>query len=188
MELLESELHCRWSDNFSELGSEPIAAASLGQVYMGRLQRSGEKVAVKIQRPGVLETVSLDLAIIRKICQALKALNLSNTDFVALLDEWAMRFWDELDYKTEANYGNEFGDALQRNLPQVVIPRAYTEFTSRKVLTLQWIDGEKLSESKAENVESLVGTGVIAYLTQLLELNSFHAGVLNPHHISAVGH
>lgn len=179
MQLLEAELGCKWWEIYSELGTKPIAAASLGQVYKGRL-RSGETVAVKIQRPGVLEGISLDLAIIRKLCQILQRLpaQTTNTDFVALLDEWAMRFWDELDYETEAEYGNEFGDALQRDLPQVVIPRAYTAYTTRKVLTLQWIDGEKLSESQASNVGSLVGVGVICYLKQLLELNSFHA---DPH-------
>lgn len=70
------------------------------QVYRGRLH-SGEEVAVKVQRPFILETVTVDLFVIRRIFTFLKRFRGIHTDFVALLDEWAMRFFEELDYVHE---------------------------------------------------------------------------------------
>ncbi|MDA9599415.1 AarF/UbiB family protein, partial [bacterium] len=64
---LEDELGCKWQDVYTELGPEPVAAASLGQVYKGVLKETGDIVAVKVQRPAVLETVSVDLYVLRKI-------------------------------------------------------------------------------------------------------------------------
>lgn len=67
MALLEEELGRPWHEIYSELSPSPIAAASLGQVYKGRLKETGDQVAVKVQRPFVLETVTIDLFIIRKL-------------------------------------------------------------------------------------------------------------------------
>lgn len=61
-------------------------------------------------------------------------------------------------------------------LPDVVIPKNYREYTSRRVHVAEWIEGEKLSSSSASNVGALVNLGVITYLTQLLEFGFFHAG------------
>ena len=66
MEQIRSELGRPWQEIYAELTPEPIAAASLGQVYKGRL-KTGEEVAVKVQRPYVLETVTVDLYIIRRL-------------------------------------------------------------------------------------------------------------------------
>ncbi|RYR73911.1 hypothetical protein Ahy_A02g008491 isoform A [Arachis hypogaea] len=136
MALIEEELGQPWQNIYSELSTSPIAAASLGQVYKGRLKENGDLVAVKVQRPFVLETVTIDLFIIRKLGLAL------------------------------------------RKFPQVVIPRTYTKYTSRRVLTTEWIDGEKLSQSTESDVGELVNVGVICYLKQLLDTGFFHA---DPH-------
>merc|ERR1712238_172785 len=97
---IERELGKTIDKLFSEITPEPVAAASLGQVYRAILQSTGEAVAVKVQRPGVLETVSLDLYLARQI--GLLARNFSSItqkiDAVALLDEFAYRFFQELDY------------------------------------------------------------------------------------------
>ncbi|GMN62523.1 hypothetical protein TIFTF001_031593 [Ficus carica] len=136
MALIEEELGQPWQNIYSELSSSPIAAASLGQVYKGRLKENGDLVAVKVQRPFVLETVTIDLYIIRNLGLAL------------------------------------------RKFPQVVVPNTYHKYTSRKVLTTQWIDGEKLSQSTESDVGELVNVGVICYLKQLLDTGFFHA---DPH-------
>lgn len=60
-------------------------------------------------------------------------------------------------------------------LPDVVIPKNYPAYTSRRVHVAEWIEGEKLSQSSADNVGALVNLGVITYLTQLLEFGFFHA-------------
>ncbi|KAL0690149.1 hypothetical protein Bca4012_089827 [Brassica carinata] len=151
MALLEEELGKPWQEIYSELSPSPIAAASLGQVYKGRLKENGDLVAVKVQRPFVLETVSVDV--------------------VGLVDEWAARFFEELDYVNEGENGTYFAK-------MVVVPKTYEKYTSRKVLTTQWIDGEKLSQSMENDVGELVNVGVICYLKQLLDTGFFHA---DPH-------
>ncbi|KAF7837329.1 sll0005 isoform A [Senna tora] len=139
MALINEELGQPWQNIYSELSSSPIAAASLGQVYKGRLKENGDLVAVKVQRPFVLETVSVDV--------------------VGLVDEWAARFFEELDYVNEGENGNLFAEMLKKDLPQ-------------------WIDGEKLSQSTESDVGELVNVGVICYLKQLLDTGFFHA---DPH-------
>ncbi|KAG8060737.1 hypothetical protein GUJ93_ZPchr0002g24254 [Zizania palustris] len=178
MTLLEEELGRPWSEIYSELSPSPIAAASLGQVYKGRLKENGDLVAVKVQRPFVLETVTIDLFIIRNLGLVLRRFPQVSIDVVGLVDEWAARFFEELDYVNEGENGTRFAEMMKRDLPQVVVPKTYNKYTSRKVLTTQWIDGEKLSQSTEDDVGSLVSVGVICYLKQLLDTGFFHA---DPH-------
>ncbi|EEH59033.1 uncharacterized protein MICPUCDRAFT_32463 [Micromonas pusilla CCMP1545] len=175
---LEAQLGCKWQDVYSELGPDPVAAASLGQVYKGVLKETGDVVAVKVQRPAVLETVSIDLYLIRRLGIALRKVPQVNTDVVALLDEWAERFFEELDYVKEGENQTNFAASIKEDLPQVVVPKTYMEWTRRKVITSEWLDGEKLSQSTADDVGDLVNIGVICYLKQLLDTGFFHA---DPH-------
>jgi len=176
MKQLEQELGKPWTEIYAELTPEPIAAASLGQVYKGKLM-TGEDVAVKVQRPGVLETVTVDLYIIRELGMILRNFPEINAraDVVALLDEWAARFFEELDYVREGNNATRFAELIRDDLPQVVVPKTFAEYTSRRVLTTEWLDGEKLSQSQADDVGKLVNVGVICYLKQLLDTGFFHA-------------
>ncbi|GFZ10683.1 protein kinase superfamily protein [Actinidia rufa] len=218
MALIEEELGRPWYKTYSELTTSPIAAASLGQVYKGRLKENGDLVAVKVQRPFVLETVTVDLFIIRNLGLVLRRFPQVSIDVVGLVDEWAARFFEELDYVNEGENGTRFAEMMKKDLPQamdavdppdrlmfekagehrrfdfptkddafcymlarsgsVVVPKTYTKYTSRKVLTTQWIDGEKLSQSTASDVGDLVNVGVICYLKQLLDTGFFHA---DPH-------
>ena len=175
---LENELGCKWQDVYSELGPEPVAAASLGQVYKGVLKSNGATVAVKVQRPAVLETVSIDLFVLRRVGLFLRTVEGFNTDVVALLDEWALRFFEELDYVNEGKNQIKFAKSIKKDLPQVVVPGTYMEYTRRKVITSEWLEGEKLSQSTADDVGDLVKVGVICYLKQLLDTGFFHA---DPH-------
>ena len=104
---IEAELGKPVDEVFSEITPEPVAAASLGQVYKATLRATGDIVAVKVQRPAVLETVSLDLYLARKLGMVLRnfpALS-DRLDAVALLDEFAFRFYQELDYNLECENG-----------------------------------------------------------------------------------
>ena len=175
---IEQELGRPVMETFSKITPEPVAAASLGQVYKATLRATGEEVAVKVQRPFVLETVSLDLYLIRKLGVALKQLGLAEKlDLVSLLDEFASRFYAELDYDIECANGERVRAEMAK-LTRIVIPKNYPEYTARRVHVAEWIDGEKLSQSQADDVGELVNLGVIAYLTQLLESGFFHA---DPH-------
>lgn len=93
---------------FSEISPEPIAAASLGQVYKAQLRETGEVVAVKVQRPGVLEGISRDLFLLRQGARAFQVLPSVQSDLVGLIDTWAIRFFDELDYVQEVAICNLF--------------------------------------------------------------------------------
>ncbi|XP_073284125.1 uncharacterized protein [Primulina huaijiensis] len=178
MALIEEELGQPWYNLYSELSPSPIAAASLGQVYKGRIKETGDLVAVKVQRPFVLETVTVDLFIIRNLGLFLRKFPQISIDVVGLVDEWAARFFEELDYVNEGENGTIFAEMMKKDLPQVVVPKTYKKFTARKVLTTQWIDGEKLSQSTESDVGELVNVGVICYLKQLLDTGFFHA---DPH-------
>lgn len=178
MSLIEEELGQPWQNIYSELSSSPIAAASLGQVYKGRLKENGDLVAVKVQRPNVLETVTADLFIIRNLGLVLRKFPQVAIDVVGLVDEWAARFFEELDYINEGENGAKFAEMMRKDLPQVVVPKTYEKYTSRKVLTTGWIEGEKLSQSTESDVGELVNVGVICYLKQLLDTGFFHA---DPH-------
>lgn len=175
--ILKEELGKDVKEAYKSISEEPVAAASLGQVYKAETWE-GEEVAVKIQRPGVLETVSLDLYLVRKFGQLLKTLNLNNgLDVVSLLDEFAFRFYDELDYLKEMENGDRIYAQFQ-NVQNVKIPKNYPNLTSRRVHTAEWCNGEKLSQSKSDDVGALVNLGVIVYLQMLLENGFFHA---DPH-------
>lgn len=178
MAFIEEELGKPWQEIYSELSPSPIAAASLGQVYKGRLKENGDLVAVKVQRPFVLETVTVDLFIIRNLGLVLRKFPQVSVDVVGLVDEWAARFFEELDYVNEGENGTLFAEMMRKDLPQVVVAKTYEKYTSRKVLTTQWIEGEKLSQSTESDVGELVNVGVICYLKQLLDTGFFHA---DPH-------
>ncbi|EFJ15382.1 hypothetical protein SELMODRAFT_118439 [Selaginella moellendorffii] len=165
------------NDVFYDISSEPIAAGSLGQVYKARLKSNGDVVAVKVQRPGVLQVIACDLFILRLVAGTLQRMLKSHSDFVDLLDTWALRFFDELDYFKEANNAQRFIKSMSP-VPMVVIPKVYMEYTSGQVLTTKWIDGEKLSEIREANALSLVNTALTCYLFQLLESGFLHA---DPH-------
>jgi len=172
------------ADVFETMTPEPVAAASLGQVYKAVLKEpAGVEVAVKIQRPAVLETVSLDLYLVRKAASFIGYLqdvglrDKRRTDFVALLDEFASRIYEELDYVKECANGLQV-EADMAGLERVVIPKNFPRYCSRKVHVAEWLEGEKLSQSQADDVRELVNVGVVAYLTQLLDKGLFHA---DPH-------
>lgn len=171
------------SEVFSEITPEPVAAASLGQVYKATLRETGETVAVKVQRPFVLETVSLDLHLVRELGLLLRRIPrlTERVDLVALLDEFGGRFYQELDYEVECLNGIRVADDM-RKLPMVKIPKNYPRYTRRRVHVAEWVEGEKLSQSKADDVGALVNLGVVTYLTQLLDTGFFHA---DPHPGSA---
>eukprot|EP00310_Coccolithus_braarudii_P012979 CAMPEP_0183344758 /NCGR_PEP_ID=MMETSP0164_2-20130417/10350_1 /TAXON_ID=221442 /ORGANISM="Coccolithus pelagicus ssp braarudi, Strain PLY182g" /LENGTH=782 /DNA_ID=CAMNT_0025515807 /DNA_START=212 /DNA_END=2560 /DNA_ORIENTATION=- len=178
MKTITDELGRSPDEVFSSISPEPVAAASLGQVYKATVRGSEMEVAVKVQRPFVLETVSLDLHLARQLGLLLRGTPLSSRlDVCDLIDEFAPNFYQELDYELECANGERVREDMAR-LPQVIIPKNYPELTTRRVHVAQWVDGEKLSQSTADNVGELVNLGVIVYLTQLLDTGFFHA---DPH-------
>ncbi|GMH38694.1 hypothetical protein BSKO_06578 [Bryopsis sp. KO-2023] len=176
---IEQELGRPVSDVFERLSPSPVASASLGQVYRGKLRGGDEReVAVKVQRPGVLCQVSLDLYVMRILATTvIKSWQASQTDYAALIDEWAVRFFQEMDYEQEAKNAIQFKKDMA-SLEGIVVPDFYEDLCTRKVLVSEWIEGEKLSESSAPDVKELCNTLLNAYLIQLLDTGFLHA---DPH-------
>jgi len=182
MRLIEEELGRPPQEIFSELSEEPVAAASLGQVYKGRL-RSGEVVAVKVQRPGIADSIAVDMLLLRRLISVVDRTTPEITqDLVPLVDEFAKRLFGELDYEQEGRNCERFTE-LYGYVPRIRTPKVHWEFTSRRVLTMEWIDGVKLTDKEGMDrngleVVDFVDVGIECTLRQLLEHGYFHA---DPH-------
>ncbi|QEY32585.1 AarF/ABC1/UbiB kinase family protein [Synechococcus sp. RSCCF101] len=182
MACIEEDLGAPVDELFEQLDREPISAASLGQVHRGVL-RDGQSVAVKVQRPGLREQITLDLYIVRLIAGWLKRnIGAIRSDLVALIDELGTRVFEEMDYLNEAANAERFRDLHSHNA-SIAVPRIYHHATSRRVLTMEWIDGVKLTNlEQVRNLgidpDRMVEIGVSCSLQQLLEHGFFHA---DPH-------
>ncbi|TYI22889.1 hypothetical protein ES332_A06G131300v1 [Gossypium tomentosum] len=174
LDTIEKELGLQIDELFSEISPEPVAAASLGQVYQARLRRSGQVVAVKVQRPGVQAAISLDILILRFLAGVVKKAGKFNTDLQAVIDEWASSLFREMDYRKEADNGLKFR-RLYGGIKDVFVPNINMEHTTRRVLVMEWVEGQKLSEVKDLY---LVEVGVYCSFNQLLENGFYHA---DPH-------
>jgi predicted unusual protein kinase regulating ubiquinone biosynthesis (AarF/ABC1/UbiB family) len=182
MACIEEDLGAPVDTIYGQLDREPISAASLGQVHKGVLM-DGTKVAVKVQRPGLREQITLDLYIVRNIAAWLnRHVGLIRSDLVALIDELGQRVFEEMDYLNEAANAEKFAE-LHRHNPRIAVPRIFHQATSRRVLTMEWIDGVKLTNLEAVRAigvdpDDMVEVGVNCSLQQLLEHGFFHA---DPH-------
>ncbi|MGB3787612.1 MAG: AarF/ABC1/UbiB kinase family protein [Phormidesmis sp.] len=167
---------------YSYLSDSPIAAASLGQVYRGRL-KTGEDVAVKVQRPGLADQITKDIYVIRILAAwATKYVKQIRSDLVSIVDEFGDRIFEEMDYNHEGANAERFAK-LYGYLPEIVVPSIYTQYTGRRVLTMEWIDGVKLTEldelaRRGIDPTHVIEVGVQCSLRQLLEHGFFHA---DPH-------
>ncbi|MFM7888295.1 MAG: ABC1 kinase family protein, partial [Pseudanabaena sp.] len=181
--IIEAELGRPVYTIYRTISEDPIAAASLGQVYKATLY-SGEEVAVKVQRPELIPTLTLDLFILRWFASWLSPLlplNLGNS-LEAIVDEFGLKLFEEIDYAHEATNAERFAGYF-RNDPHVKVPNIYRQYSTHKVLTLEWINGIKLNEidqikSAGLDTDALVRIGVMSGLRQLLEFGFFHA---DPH-------
>ena len=135
---------------FSSLSAEPVAAASLGQVYRGTLREDGREVAIKVQRPDLLGRISLDLLLLRSGAARLKEAQGLNSDLVGLVDDWGRGFVDELDYRREAANQRAFLSSIQQTPLRDVVtaPEVLESLSTDRVLTSVWVDGERLEKSQ----------------------------------------
>ncbi|MDE5100719.1 MAG: AarF/ABC1/UbiB kinase family protein, partial [Trichodesmium sp. St16_bin4-tuft] len=181
--IIETELGQNINDMYREISPRPVAAASLGQVYKARLQ-SGESVAIKVQRPNLLPIITLDLFLMRWGASWLSPwlpLNLGH-DLSLIVDEFGTKLFEEIDYINEGHNAERFATYFADD-PSVKVPSIYWHYTTTNVLTLEWIDGLKLLDTKqiqgaGLNTDTLITAGVTSGLRQLLEFGFFHA---DPH-------
>ncbi len=183
MRIIAMELKALTSKVFAYIGSEPIAAASLGQVYYALLP-SGEEVAVKVQRPRLPEIITFDLLILKRIVRALRRYpNLfRGVDWSGVLDEFAATTFEEMDYVSEAHQAERFRQNFE-SWTEVYVPRIYWEYVTPRVLTMEFIHGWKVTDLRQLKKLNLSGAQVNrllarTYLKQMLEDGFFHA---DPH-------
>ena len=206
-ELIRQELGKPLEDVFEDVSAfeEPVAAASIGQVYKARLKATkvmekeqgdwGMDVAVKVQRPAILEVVTLDLLVIRSVLESLASLPKEGPlgqiqqgaeGFLPVLDVAAERFLEELDFGLEASNASRF-EADMNSVPfvrgTIKVPHVFRSCSTGKVLTQEWVAGRKLTEIEASNTnketrEKLVETLLNSYMVQFLETGFLHA---DPH-------
>ena len=180
---IEKELGRKINEIYKEFEIQPVAAASLGQVYRARLH-TGEEVAVKVQRPNLEATIKGDLDILSKVAnfaERFPQLN-ENADWTGMLREFNQTIHEEMDYAAEGRNAERFRENFQR-WDNIHVPHIYWNATTSKVLTMEFIHGTKVTDleeqerlgiSPAKVNRLLIKT----YLKQLLEDGFFHA---DPH-------
>jgi predicted unusual protein kinase regulating ubiquinone biosynthesis (AarF/ABC1/UbiB family) len=183
LQTVEEELGAPVEQLFEDFPDVPVAAASLGQVYKARLHGQ-HFVAVKVQRPNLA-------FILRRAMVLIRSLGVLGAPFLPLnlgfglgeiIDEFGRSLFEEIDYYCEADNAERFS-ALFADNPAVTIPKVERLLSARRVLTTSWIHGTKMRDrqelkSQRLNPPSLIRTGVISGLQQLLEYGYFHA---DPH-------
>lgn len=182
VEQIESELGGPLGQFFTSISEEPVAAASLAQVYLATLNDGKDtKVAIKVQRPDVLATVSKDLYVLRRAAEVFQGLierfaPQQRTNYVALLNEWAIGFYTELDFQNEARNQDRLRTLLIDNkVAGITVPKVYDELCTRRILVSEWMDGVKLSQCSKEEIKVVTAFAQEAFLVQLFEEGFFHA-------------
>lgn len=146
VEIIEQELGHPIDSIFKEFSETPLAAASIGQVHYGVLQ-TGEKVAVKIQRPNITQMIETDLEILHDIALLAE----QRLDWAAhygvrdIVDEFSKSLREEIDYTVEGRNSERIANQFVDN-PKVRIPKVYWDFTTKKVLTMEFVEGTKVNE------------------------------------------
>ncbi len=181
---IESELGRGVHECYAEIDNEPIAAASLGQVYRARLA-TGEEVAVKVQRPNLESTIGFDIAILYRLVKLTNRFfpkANENADWEGMLHEFYATIFEEMDYVKEGRNADRFRYNF-RTWRAVRVPKVFWSHTNTRVLTLEFIRGTKVVDIeglRARRISAVKVNRLLVrtYLKQLLEDGFFHA---DPH-------
>jgi len=183
-EVIEGELDKKLEDVFDDFDPKPIASASIGQVHKGYL-KNGNKVAVKVQRPEALRIVESDLSLLSSVAELIKD-RVKFTDIVGVVQEFSDSLHRELDYKIEGRNADRF----RRNFhddPRIKIPLIFWDCSTTRVLTMEFIEGTKISDVATPELLGIDTTelaeyGAKAFMKQVLVDGFFHAD-LHPSNI-----
>lgn len=176
--IVEDELGKSVDEIYEYIDPVPVAAASIGQVYCGRLRDTGEKVAIKIQRPDCESIIALDIYILRNLSGVVNRLIKligRDIDLQSIIEEFGKLIYEEIDYLSEARNADRFHD-LYGGLPNVNVPRIYWRYTKKRVLTMTWMEGVRLTDAQlSDKSTDLVRALVQCSLRQMLENGYFQA-------------
>lgn len=181
--VVEEDLGLKVERLFESFEREPIAAASIGQVHRAVLP-GGRRVVVKVQRPNAVKQVESDIELLRQLAATLNE-HLGDrllVDPVSLVREFAQAIGQELDYGLEARNAERFAHDFAGSA-EVMIPRVFRRYCSRRVLTLEYVEGHTLNALDLEGLglaerRTLAETIASAWFKQILEDGFFHG---DPH-------
>ena len=184
--VIERELGKKITDVFSEFDKRPIAAASLGQVHKAVLKDGGQVVAVKVQRTGLDDLFKNDLQNLKFAAKVFDKLDPksdgADRDWVSIYEESAKLLYQEIDYQNEAKNAIRFREQF-RSIDWVKVPEVYEQFTSPRVITMEFVpsvkisDVDKISEMGLDRAK-IAERSAISYLEQLSKYGFFHC---DPH-------
>lgn len=182
-EIIIRELGAPPEQLYAHFDPEPIAAASLSQAYRATL-KDGRSVVVKVQRPDLTQRLAHDVQVLGAVAdEVMKYPSLCrHTDWPAVNEEFARTTFEEIDYIREGRNADRFRHNF-RNFPNIYIPRIVWRLTGRRVLTIEFVPGTRVTdvdalEKQGFNRAELTKVGANFYLKQLLEDGFFHA---DPH-------
>jgi predicted unusual protein kinase regulating ubiquinone biosynthesis (AarF/ABC1/UbiB family) len=181
--LVESELGKDIYALYRDFDPFPIAAASLGQVHKARLH-TGEDVIVKVQRPGLERLFDLDVKAVHQVIRFCDRYFpwTHKYNLEAIYNEFFKILYQEIDYVQEGKNSDRFGNNF-RGYPQIIVPKVYWQYTTKKVLTVEYAPGIKVDdrislEAIGVDIQKLNQLGICCYLKQLLIDGFFQA---DPH-------
>jgi ubiquinone biosynthesis protein len=182
-DVIQTELKHSLEEIFSKFEEKPIAAASLGQVHCAWL-KNGDKVAVKIQRPDIYRIIEVDLEIMLYLASLMQKHIVEAEDYdpIGVVKEFADNIAKELDYTLEASNIERFDKNFNEE-PTIYVPHVYHDYSTEKVLTMEYIDGIKISEVRKLEADGydcklIASQGAMLILKQIFEHNFFHG---DPH-------
>ena len=182
-EMIETQLGGNIEELFAEFSKKPLATASIAQVHEAKLP-TGERVAVKVQKPNVAEIVETDLSIMKFIANESDRFNtsLKHLNLPAVLHEFDKSIHKEMDFDNELMNIRHLNDNFIYN-DKIIVPTTYPDYSTEKVLTMEYVDGIKLSEVIAGNDPKynkiLIADRIVrSYFQQLFLDGFFHA---DPH-------
>ncbi len=180
--VIESEFNLPLNMIYAEFNPEPIAAASLAQAHFARL-KTGERVVVKVQRPGIQRLIVDDINIMRRLAALMEKIpGLREYRPAHFVEEFASYTMRELDFTQEGKHADIFRQNFADH-NDVIFPRIYWDYTSRRVLTMECIDGLKPDDSKklknlGINGPKIAAIGAKAIMKMLFVDGFFHG---DPH-------
>ena len=166
MQIFREELGVNASELVDFESQDPIASASIGQVYKARLKSSGKLVAVKIQRPDILDYTPIDLYILRKLASYLKKKYKLRSNILGIANEFGVQLFGELNYTQEALNCIRFKELYSR-IPNIYVPDVYLNMTTNRVLTMEFVEGTKGPWESGG--EKMLTVGLQCSVLQLLE-------------------
>ncbi|MEA5536400.1 AarF/ABC1/UbiB kinase family protein [Crocosphaera sp. XPORK-15E] len=171
--VIEAELGKSVYDLFESFETDPLASASLGQVHRAILY-TGEEVVVKVQRPGLERIFNLDFEVVHRLVRFLTRYfaDFKKYDLEAIFEEFFELLFQEIDYINEGKNAEKFRGNF-RGYSQVLVPKVYWKYSTKKVLTLEYLPGIKIDDRAALeanniNLDRIIQLGICSYLKQLL--------------------